>query len=77
MMQEEEKGVAGGEEGTLGLGRRPGAHVVLMEEEDGNLLPKPQGPRPHPRSGCSVQGSPQCSNTLVGSNPCYPPHRAF
>lgn len=28
MMQEEEKGVAGGEEGTLGLGRLPGAQVV-------------------------------------------------
>lgn len=80
MRQEEEKGVGMGSEGTLGLGGCP--EQVLMEEEDwwrgGNLLPKPrQPPTPPERSGCSVQGSPQCSDTLVGSNPCYLPHRAF
>lgn len=39
---------------------------------EGNLLPEHQGPRHHPRSGCSGQESPQCSDMLVGSNLCYP-----
>lgn len=82
MGQEEEKGVTGGEEGTLGLGRLPGAQVVLMEEGGRQGVGRksssqaPGTPTP-PQMGCSGQGSPQLSDTLVGSNPCYPPHHAF
>ena len=79
MGQEEEKGVTGGEDGTLGLGRMPGAQVVLMEEGGRQGVGREsssQAPTP-PQMGCSGQGSPQLSDTLVGSSLCYPPPHAF
>lgn len=79
MRQEEEKGVGMGQEGTLGAreaAQSPSADGEKTAGEEGIFFPSPGNPDPTRDLGAQSKEAPS-SDTLVGSNPCYLPHRAF